>query len=199
MVRGGEGRSVLLRLYLPPPTLTGASLSLSPSVLYRKMVSYLLLRSGLGSATDIAVVREASGEGCCAPPACLSVTWHAHHTDDLCVEHLYALNDSVARTHAHTHTHTHTHQPPCRVCFPPLSWARSWPCPKQRSSSTWWSSRTLSQGYGSSTGSLGREGWGLMSVSREGWGLCLVIYSSVSLSVCHDVGCLPAALQCRVS
>ena len=37
-------------------------LFLSSAVLYRKVVSYLLLRSGLGSATDIAVVREASGE-----------------------------------------------------------------------------------------------------------------------------------------
>ena len=44
-------------------TDTIPSPSPSPSVLYRKVVSYLLLRSGLGSATDIAVVREASGEG----------------------------------------------------------------------------------------------------------------------------------------
>ena len=29
--------------------------------LYRKIVSYVLLRSGLGSPTDIAVVREATG------------------------------------------------------------------------------------------------------------------------------------------
>lgn len=30
--------------------------------LYRKIVSYLLLRSGLGSPTDIKVVREATGK-----------------------------------------------------------------------------------------------------------------------------------------
>ncbi len=30
--------------------------------LYRKIVSYALLRSGLGSPTEIAVVREATGE-----------------------------------------------------------------------------------------------------------------------------------------
>ena len=30
--------------------------------LYRKIVSYVLLRSGLGSPTDIAVVREATGK-----------------------------------------------------------------------------------------------------------------------------------------
>lgn len=29
--------------------------------LYRKIVSYVLLRSGLGSPTDIAIVREATG------------------------------------------------------------------------------------------------------------------------------------------
>ena len=30
--------------------------------LYRKIVSYVLLRSGLGSPTDIGVVREATGK-----------------------------------------------------------------------------------------------------------------------------------------
>ena len=34
---------------------------LSCSALYRKIVSFVLLRSGLGSPTDIAVVREATG------------------------------------------------------------------------------------------------------------------------------------------
>ena len=32
--------------------------------LYRKIVSYVLLRSGLGLPTDIAVVREATGKNC---------------------------------------------------------------------------------------------------------------------------------------
>lgn len=32
--------------------------------LYRKIVSYVLLCSGLGSPTDIAVVREATGIAC---------------------------------------------------------------------------------------------------------------------------------------
>ncbi len=32
------------------------------AALYRKIVSYVLLRSGLGSPTDIAIVREATGE-----------------------------------------------------------------------------------------------------------------------------------------
>lgn len=33
--------------------------------LYRKIVSYVLLRSGLGSPTDIGVVREATGKELC--------------------------------------------------------------------------------------------------------------------------------------
>ena len=32
------------------------------TALYRKIVSYVLLRSGLGSPTDIGVVREATGK-----------------------------------------------------------------------------------------------------------------------------------------
>ena len=36
-----------------------------PAGLYRKLVSYVLLRSGLGSPTEISVVREATGTTAC--------------------------------------------------------------------------------------------------------------------------------------
>lgn len=99
--RGGRGKSVCNQLkpkciisLLSMHILTETWLLPLPAVLYRKVVSYLLLRSGLGSATDIAVVREASGE----EGSTLHVwSWYdICHTDralcavcvPVCVEHL---------------------------------------------------------------------------------------------------------------
>ena len=49
--------------------------SLTVAGLYRKIVSYILLRSGLGSPTEIAVVREATGIVKCVLPHSLGQTF----------------------------------------------------------------------------------------------------------------------------
>lgn len=83
-----------------------------------RLVSYILLRSSMGSLTDAGAVQEATGQ-----LSALTVACHAPEPS--------SADLSISRPSS---------QPPCRVSSQPASWEFSWRCPRgtRSCSSTNW-------------------------------------------------------------